>query len=41
MDLKIKIDTNPINFNKNKWDNFVKYISCEVYKTLIKRRWDY
>lgn len=41
MELNIKIDNNPlIKFKKKDWDNFVELISFEVWKALIKRRWD-
>ena len=42
MKLNIKIDNilvDSINkFNKKDWDNFVKCVAFEVYKTLINRR---
>ena len=42
MELNIKIDNNPlIKFKIKEWDNFVELISFEVWKALIKRRWDY
>lgn len=42
MELNIKIDNNPlIKFKKKDWDNYVELISFEVWKALIKRRWDY
>ena len=41
MELNIKLTMTPIKFKKEDWDNFVELISFEVWKTLIKRRWDY
>ena len=42
MELNIKIDNSPlIKFKIKEWDNFVELISFEVWKALIKRRWDY
>lgn len=42
MELNIKIDNSPlIKFKKKDWDNYVELISFEVWKALIKRRWDY
>ena len=42
MELNIKLTTTPlIKFKKKDWDNFVELISFEVWKALIKRRWDY
>lgn len=42
MELNIKLITTPlIKFKKEEWDNFVELIGFEVWKTLIKRRWDY
>ena len=42
MELNIKLTTTPlIKFKKEEWDNFVELISFEVWKALIKRRWDY
>lgn len=42
MELNIKLTTTPlIKFKKKDWDNSVELISFEVWKTLIKRRWDY
>lgn len=42
MELNIKIDNKPlIKFKKEDWDNSVELISFEVWKALIKRRWDY
>ena len=42
MELNIKIDNNTLNkFKKKDWDNSVELISFEVWKELIKRRWDY
>lgn len=42
MELNIKIDNNPlIKIKKKKWDKSVELISFEVWKRLIKIRWDY
>lgn len=42
MELDIKIDNSPlIKIKKKEWNKFVKLISFEVWKTLIKIRWDY
>lgn len=42
MKLNIKIDNNPVTkIKKEEWDKSVELISVEVWKTLIKIRWDY
>ena len=43
MELNIKIDNNPLIklYAEKDWDNYVELISFEVWKALIKRRWDY
>ena len=42
MELNIKIDNNPlIKIKKEEWDKSVELISFEVWKILIKIRWDY
>lgn len=42
MRLNIKIDNNSlIKIKKEEWDKSVELISFEVWKALIKIRWDY
>lgn len=42
MKINIKINNNPlIKIKKKEWDKSVKLISFEVWKRLIKIRWDY
>ena len=42
MELNIKLTTTPlIKFKIKEWNNYVELISFEVWKALIKRRWDY
>lgn len=42
MKLNIKIDNNPLTeIKKEEWDKSVELISFEVWKALVKIRWDY
>lgn len=42
MELNIKIDNSSlIKIKKEEWDKSVELISFEVWKALIKIRWDY
>ena len=41
MELNIKLTITPIKFKKKDWDKTIELISFEVWKALIKRRWDY
>lgn len=42
MELDVKTDNNLlIKIKKKEWDKFVELIGFEVWKELIKIRWDY